>query len=556
MINPVQLIREGMKDPRARRAAIYSVIILSIWCFFFWRALHTFAPGTVFSIYNSDAAIPVMMCNDERPVTVFNLYYYAADRWGGWPFLFAQFIRYLTGYRWTDQGLYVMQALWIFLGALVLAGMSRRNRLPVMLIYLMTLCLHGRVYRLLFLLSQVYAWQLTALLLGWYSLRRFLDSYLENQTVRIPLDKQIRKHFVWGFLLLWFSYFAVWSSPASVPFLIFLFGVEAGRLYLKTEGERESKRFWRGCKWGAVLILAASIIERLQKINYHRYGLKRWGNDFKTNFELDTGYLTENLKIHLNTLGKLSWWPMDILPALALLAFGIIYLYFSVRQKKGALQSLRDLLRRDTTILIIGCYGIACLNFALVVLVNHVRLSLYDDRFLVLTHLLAPASAMMMLFMAFDLTAKFFKVGRYARPVLIAASLIYLKLNFPVERYNPMYQALKETASVLTQKAPRGVLMGGYWETYVFTTFQERDALTPVPFEGQGYRTPWTPERLKQVDEVVVEYRRSKLGGTEGPPAQLQQHGYSLRLIDPKWYETGEHAFALYLNETRRSLQP
>jgi hypothetical protein len=556
MIKPVQLIRQRLKDPSARRAAIYTLILLSIWGFFFWRALHTFGPATVLSIYNSDAAIPVMMCNDERPVTVFNLYYYAADRWGGWPFLFAQFIRYLTGYRWTDQSLSVMQTFWIFLGALVLAGMSRRDRLPVMLIYVMTLCLHGRVYRLLFLLSQVYAWQLTALLLGWYSLRRFLDSYLENQTIRIPFQKQIRKYFVWGFLVLWFSYFAVWSSPASVPFLIFLSGVEALRMYLKTEGEHKRKRFRRGITLGAVLILAASVIERLQKMNYNRYGLKRWGNDFKTGFELDAGYLTENLKIHLNTLGKLSWWPLDLLPALALLGFGIVYLYLSVRKKKGSLQKLREVLRLDTTFLIIGCYGIACLNFVLVVLVNHVRLSLYDDRFLTLTHLLAPVSAMLILFMAFDLTAKFFKVRQYARPLLIAAGVIYLELNFPVESYSPMYQSLKETAFVLNQKAPRGVLMGGYWETYVFTTFQERDALTPVPFEGQGYRTPWTPEKLKQVDTVVVEYRRSKLGGTEGPPAQLQQYGYSLRLIDPKWYEKGEYTFALYLNETRRSLPP
>jgi hypothetical protein len=266
--------------------------------------------------------------------------------------------------------------------------------------------------------------------------------------------------------------------------------------------------------------------------------------------------LTGNLKIHLESLGKLSWWPLDLLPALALLAFAAVYLYFAVRREKSSLKKLRDHLRRDTMILIIGCYGIACLNFVLVVLVDHVRFNLYDDRFLTLTHLLAPVSAMMILFITFDLTAKFFKVRRYVRPLLIAAAVIYLKVNFPVEGYSPLYQTLKETAFVLNQRAPRGVLMGGYWETYVFITFQERDALTPVPFEGQGYRTPWTPEKLKQVDTVVVEYRHSKLGGPDGPPAQLQQHGCSLRLIDPKWYESGEYTFALYLNETRQSLQP
>ncbi len=101
-------------------------------------------------------------------------------------------------------------------------------------------------------------------------------------------------------------------------------------------------------------------------------------------------------------------------------------------------------------------------------------------------------------------------------------------------------------------RAPRGLLMGGYWETYVFTSLQEANALTPLPFEGQSFRTPWTPAHLGHAVWVVVEYRQSKLAGVDGqPPPLLNQYGSSLRLIEPKWYENGGYSFALYRNENR-----
>jgi hypothetical protein len=314
--------------------------------------------------------------------------------------------------------------------------------------------------------------------------------------------------------------------------------------------------FRRAYGRGALLILSATIIELLQKMNYHRYGLKRYGNDFKTPFALDAGYFTVNLRAHVHSLAQLYWWPLYLLPALALLALGGIYLYLTLRKRGDVSEKARAILTSDTMMLSIACYGIAVINFILVVTVNHVRLNSYDDRFLTLTYLFASIGGLLFMFMAFDAAAKFFKLGAYLRPAAISAGVVFMLLNFPAEGYSQMYLTLKETALTLSQKAPRGVLMGGYWETYVFTSLQTKDAMTPVPFEGQGYRTPWTTEKLGQADEAIVEYRHSKLGGAEGPPEQLKQYGYSLRLIDPKWYENGEHSFALYRNENRTSPRP
>ena len=556
MIKLNRLFRQRIiNKPLAQKKVLLILLALIIWGCFLWRGVYVFSPSTGFfnsnaGFFNSDAAIPVMMCNDERPFTIFHLYYYAADRWGGWPFLLPRFVHYLTGYRWTDQSLFPLQAVWVFAGALVMAGLSRRDRFPVGLIYLLTLCLHDQARYKLFDLSQVYAWQVTALLLAWYSLRRFLENYMGVSGDHVPVSK-LR---LWGALTYLFSYFAIWSSIASVPFLSFLFCAEALRVYWKTAGERRKDgTIRRGYLYGAALIALATVVEFLQKWNYHRYGSKHFGNDFTTHFEVDIGYLTENLKIHLQNFSHFSWLPFYLLPAIALVAFGGSYLYASLKKRDDLLKEMRAILAGDTAILIIEAYGIAVINFVLVIITNHVRLNTYDDRFFTATHLFGPISGMLTLFLMFDLIARSFHSRAYARPALIVAGLLFLTFKFPPVIEHPYYKKITETAIALSQKSPRGVLMGGYWETYVFIVLQPTDTMmTPVPFEGQGYRTPWTVEQLRTASHVVVEYRHGALKDwPQTPPEHLTQYGHSLRLIEPKLYENDTYAFALYLNESK-----
>src|SRR4051812_24538515 len=88
-------LREKLiRDSAARKKTLLTLAWIVIWSFFLWRALSVFGPsGTANDVtFNSDCAIPVLMSNDERPLTAFNLYYYGADRWGGWPFLVTQLV--------------------------------------------------------------------------------------------------------------------------------------------------------------------------------------------------------------------------------------------------------------------------------------------------------------------------------------------------------------------------------------------------------------------------------------------------------------------------------
>ena len=53
---------------------------------------------------------------------------------------------------------------------------------------------------------------------------------------------------------------------------------------------------------------------------YGRFSLAHYGSPFSTDFVLDTGHLAENLVIQLRLIAKGSWWPLDVLAALLLVA--------------------------------------------------------------------------------------------------------------------------------------------------------------------------------------------------------------------------------------------
>jgi hypothetical protein len=542
--SPKQFIRQ---TPTLKKT-LFIFMALAVWCFFLWRAFNVYGPSTdVNNIgFNSDSAIPVLMSNEDRPIGVFNLYYYGTDRWGAWPFLLTQFVHRTTGYRWTDQSVFMLQTFWLFVGALVFAALSRRHLLLIALIYLTALCLHTETRLQIFELSQLYAWQTTALVFGWYGLRRLFE--FDFAVVKRGWDW---KRAALIFLTFGFSYLAIWSSNASIIFLIFLLHLEALRARLRTKGERVYQRLLKPYAFALISIVAATLLELLQKMNYHRHALKHYGQDFKTSFHLDKSYLAENFRAQLHNIGTLSWWPLYLLSMLLMLALACCVLYAFIKKKDALLKKLRTILTDDAMILSVGAFGIAAINFSLAVLVDHVRLNNYDSRFLTLTNLFGPISGMLFIFLIVRHIAKRSRFSIYAEPAFILIMFMLLLIKFPAVSYSTEYKVTKETALALSQKAPRSVLMGSYWETYVFQALQPDNAMIAVPLEGYEVRMPWTRELVQRANQVIVEYRRKGEGRPVVPPERLNQYGASLRLVDAEWYKNELYSFALYVNETQ-----
>jgi hypothetical protein len=525
------------RPPFLSRKLVLTAAALIVWSFFLWRGIDVFKPG-VYSgvVFNSDCAVPVLMANDNRPITLFNFYYYGHDRWGGWPFLGAQIIRRLTNHQWTAQNLSTGQTIWLFVGGLIISALSRRDWIVITFLFLVSVCVLADAGHLIFFLSHVYAWQVTALFLSWSGLRRLLDHSRPNE--------QPRRRVVWLIVTFLFSYLAIWSSISSAPFLLFLVGLESVRAYLKSDGARHNSFSFRSLLTGLTVVVAAIVGERLQVMLYHRSAMRSFGVDFRTPLGIDFGFLFHNVGVQSVKLATEFSRPLFFtLIATVAAAFASFYC-FRTRSAKS-----REIFRGhgETCIIAFGAYGIALINFVLAVATTHVRINEYDDRFLLLTNVFGTFSGLLALFLAIDFAVHKSQLRRHWTTAFLLLTLIFLAITFPRKIYRPEYESFQDAALTLMHTAPRAVLLGDYWAVYVFAALQPANGITPVPFEGQQNRMPWTREIVRNTTGVLLQYPGSKLEESARPSERLSQYGNQFQLAEPRVYDNGVFAFARYI---------
>ena len=526
---------QAVLDTGLASRRVEMLLLLAVWVLFLILSLRAFGPDSVYTVYNSDVAIPVLMANDDRPITIFDTYYYAADRWGGWPMLLAKWLHLNIGVQWTDQRLHYVRTTWLFIGLLFLAALNARAGPAVFISVLIVLCLEPNVRMRMFDLSQLYAWQLPALFIAWFCLRRLLT----QASVRV-------RQIFWGAAFYLSALFAIWSSVASVPFLGLLMALETLRswfLFQKTVTKRR-------IGLAVALLLAATACEFLMKWNYHRHSVKHFGFDFKTEMAFDSGYLYQNLLTNGHTVVQYLFFPF-ILIALSFIAGAAGRILYTCVADKGALRTrLVSFFADETATMIVALTAIAAVNFVIMIFVSHVRSSGYDDRFHVPTYFFGAIAGLLSIYLTIRLFANRIGVSRYVLPLILVGAFLFLGVKFPPRKVNEAYQVDRETALALSHKAPGAMLMGGYWETYIFAGLQPANRMTPLPFEGLLNRMPWTTGLLKGSKEVVIEYRnRGPLPNKSSLPNELVQYGNSLKLQDARFYENGPYAFALYTKQ-------
>ena len=516
------LSASGLVSPR-----VESVVLLVVWSFFLISALRALGPDSVYTNFTSDCAIPILMANDDRPITVFDTYYYAADRYGGWPFLIAKWLHHNADIHWTDQTIHYAKTIWLFLGLLILAALNARAAPAVLVSSLIALCLEPTSVRLMFDVGQVYAWQLPALLLAWFCLRRLLA-----QQLRVP-------RIFWGASFYLSAFFAIWLSVASAPLLGVLVIVEALHKTITK----------RSVGLALLLLLAATASEFLMKKNYHRYSLKHFANDFKTGLALDFGHLHENLLTNWHNLIQFKM-SFLIIVALCFVA-GIVGLLLYARiANKQFLTRVISYFEDETLTMIVALTAMAAVNFLLTICVNHVRLNGYNVRFHALTYLFAAIAGLLTIYLAIRGPANRLGVTRPVLALVLVCAFLWLGIKFPRRSFSEAYKLDRQTALALSQKAPGSILMGGYWETYLLAALQPTNTMTPLPMEGVLNRMPWTPAMLHDSPQVVIEYRVSGVAPKDSPPpSELRQYGDLLKLQEARFYENGPYAFALYVNE-------
>ena len=521
---------------------VESLVLLVVWLVFLTWALRALGPDGVHANFTSDCAIPILMANDDRPVTVFDTYYYAADRWGSWALLVAKAVHQNTGLHWTPQRLHYVRTTWLFFGLLVLVALSPRAAPAVMVSGLIAICLEPAWPKLMFDLGQLYGWQLPPLFLAWFCLRRLLAHRLRSDT---PTSVRAQGIF-WGASFYLSAFFAIWTSVASAPLLAVLLTLEALRSHFLFREKITKRRIGVA----VVLLLTATASEFLMKKNYHRHSLKHFGHDFKTPMSLDFGYFYENLFANWHNVVQFKMFPL-IVVALCFVVGTVGLLAYARIVDKGLFRArVISFFEDETLTMILALTAMAAVNFLLMISVNHVRLNFYSVRFHTLTYLFGTISGMLAIYLVIRVFANRLGVTRPVVALVLAGAFIWLAVEFPRRSLSDTYNLDRQTALALSQKAPGTVLMGGYWETYIFAALQPTNTMTPLPVEGVLNRMPWTPEILHDSKQVVIEYRKSGVVQKDSlPPSELRQYGNLLKLQEARFYENGPYSFALYFNE-------
>ncbi|MHB8418878.1 MAG: hypothetical protein ACYDCL_12435 [Myxococcales bacterium] len=479
-----------------------------------WALIVGLVPGSAAAMpVNSDGAIAVLMAN-HSPWDLFHLYYYGQDRLGAWPFGLAHLTGLLFGFAWTPASLHVVATLWLLAGvvpAALLAGPLAR--LSGGMAYLAGIALPGIPRLHLYYVAEPYIWQLPALLWAWLLLRYW--------TAGRRLAPAAAAHFL-----------AIWSSTLSAPMLAALAPLELWR-----SGVRVRPRPLARALAPAAIGLGAEVALR---VAYHRFAFAHFGNPCKTRLRLDWGHLTENAAQLFATLSWPDAWPYLLLAAVA------------------AGLALRELARpatlhpegRDLAWLALGLVILAAVPLPVVVSVDHVRVNLYDARYLTPSFCFSRAAA----FGALALAAAALPRAAWARAaglglaVLATAGLLAVR---PVPSPSPDYRRLLREAETLATLAPGSPLLNGYWRSYVYAQLLPAGRLLALPSEGDYDRTPFELPALRSAKTVIVGNAGplAKLWSHGIPPAALEQYGLKLRLVNAALYSDGDDAFALYAND-------
>lgn len=533
---PRGLARVKLAVPRAGRrawlllwAALACVPVLAApWIS---RALHPRPTA-----FNSDLAIPVLMIR-AREWSLFDVYYWGQDRLGTWHLLLLRAASRVSGHAFDYADLHLVGTAWVLMAAVVMArlagvwGWAAGGLLAAVLVGNSD----SRVS--LFDAAHPYAWQITAMLLAWWGLRRLGDR-------PDPAGRAL-----WGLRAATAGavFLAQWTSPLSGQMLLMVAGVEALRAHAL---DAAPGRFLpRRLAESGLVVMAGMLAGRLLRAAFDLYCHARFGGYFRTGLVIDHGHLADNAGRVWARLSASASMPLLVVATIGALAAAVVLWRARVGRS--------PVWRVEGAALVLACWLIAAVQVPVFFLVRHVRMNDFHVRYFSLVFVFGTLAGLITLVC---LAASLPGVSRRWRGVLALAGIAGLAagvMRVPASAASHP-EGLANVAARLERRAPGATLLGGYWSTYVFAALQRPGTmLHPVPCEGRQVRTPWWAAELPRRRWVIVvgsTWECPDAGSRADPAPWVYQHGALLRLVGGNLERGADVSFALYENATARAV--
>jgi hypothetical protein len=486
------------------------------------------------SAFNSDLAVPVLMVR-AREWSLFDVYYWGQDRLGTWHLLLLRAAGQLSGHTFDYAGLHLAAAAWVLMAAVVMARLAGAWGWAAGGLLAAVLVGNTDSRFSLFDAAHPYAWQITALLLAWWGLRRLTE----------PAGSAGRGRWRLRAATAFAVFLAHWTSPLSGQMLLVVAGVEAvrARALDAAPGRSVPRRLGEG----GLVVAAGIVAERVLRAAFYRYADARFGQEFRTGLVLDRGHLADNARQVLKTLATSASLPMLVVGTAGACAAAVVLW----RARGGRVPGWRV----EGAALVLGCWALAAVQLPVFFLVRHVRINRFHERYFSLVFVFGTLAGLLALA---GLAASLPWLARRWRGVLAlagAGGLAAGVLLMPTPRARAKITA--PLATRLEARAPGAPLLAGYWSTYVLAALQQpRTMLDPVPCEGRMVRTPWWAGELRRHRWVVVghTYECPDAGPRDSPAPWVYQHGALLRLVRGRWDEGAGLTVSLYENATARAV--
>jgi len=485
--------------------------------------------------FSSDVAIPVLMVR-ARTWHVFDVYFWGQDRLGSWNFLLMRAACQAWGCDFYLEQLHLCITVWLLCGVAVLSRVAGSWGFAAAGLFAAVLVGNPDSRTFLFDPSQPYTWQLTALLLAWWGMRKLADE---------PPAPGARRGWLRG-ATAFAAFLAHWTSPVSAPLLLVVAAVEAVRARAADAGGgRSALRRWSE---GALAVAAAVAAELVLRLAYYSPLFRQ--PFYPTSMEVDWGYLGSNA---LTVMGKLA--ASASLPLLVVGTAGAGAAAVVLWRARGGRTPARERWVLDGAALVLAFWALAAAQLPVLAVVRHVRIGEFFPRYFTLVYVFGAFAGLLTLAGAAASIGAMKQRWREVLALAGALGVIAGVLRVPSAHRGP--DVPTRVARRIEALEPGAPLLGGFWTTYAFSARERpRTMLIPVPCEGRSVYAPWwVPSLRRQPHAVVVATEECDgLGTPDSPAPWIYQHGTLLRLSRPRLAMGAGHAFSLYDNVTARAL--
>jgi len=485
--------------------------------------------------FSSDVAIPVLMVR-ARTWHVFDVYFWGQDRLGSWNLLLMRAACQAWGCGFYLQQLHLCITVWLLCGVAVLFRIADEWRFAAAGLFAAVLVgnLDSRTF--LFDPSQPYTWQLTALLLAWWGIRRLAEE---------PVAPGARRGWLRG-ATAFAAFLAHWSSPVSGPLLLVVAAIEAVRARAVDAGTgRSVPRRWSE---GALAVAAAVAGELVLRLAYYSPYFRQ--PFYPTRMEVDWGHLGGNALTVLGKLAASASFPLLLAGTAGAGAAAIV-----LRRALSGRTPAPERWRLDGAALVLTSWALAAAQVPVLIVVRHVRIGEFYPRYFTLVYVFGALAGLLTLAWAAALVGAMKQRWREVLALAGAVGVAAGVLRVPTANRGP--DVPTRVARRLEALEPGAPLLGGFWTTYAFSARQRPGTmLIPVPCEGRTVYAPWWLPSLRRAPRAVVTQTDECEGfGTRGSPAPwIYEHGTLLRLSQPHLAAGAGANFSLYANVTARAL--